>query len=57
MTFHPMGPMKVRLLNEWLSERDLEKEDVVCILDDRDSVVDAWRAAGFRCWQVKPGGY
>lgn len=33
------------------------KEAILCILEDRDKVVDAWRNAGFNCWQVRPGGY
>ena len=27
-------------------------EDVLCILDDRQGVVDMWRQEGFRCLQV-----
>lgn len=39
-----------------LLERFL-KESILFILEDRDKVVDAWRNAGFNCWQVRPGGY
>lgn len=27
------------------------------VLDDRDKVVEAWRNAGYNCWQVRHGGY
>ena len=30
----------------------LTPEDVLCVLDDRQCVVDMWRANGFRCLQV-----
>ena len=31
--------------------------DVVCVLDDRDQVVAAWREMGLTCLQVAPGAF
>lgn len=33
------------------------REDVVFVLEDRKRVVDAWRKAGFTCFQVAPGEF
>ena len=33
-------------------ELDLTPDDVLCVLDDRQCVVDMWRENGFRCLQV-----
>ena len=30
---------------------------VLAVLEDRQRVVDAWRAAGYRCLQVAPGNF
>jgi hypothetical protein len=37
---------------EMMYEYKFTPEDVLCILDDRQSVVDMWRQNGFRCLQV-----
>lgn len=37
---------------EMMYELKITTEDVLCILDDRQSVVDMWRQEGFRCLQV-----
>jgi hypothetical protein len=37
---------------EMLQARLFSKDDVLCILDDRQSVVDMWRENGFRVMQV-----
>lgn len=31
--------------------------DVVCVLDDRQRVVDMWREIGLKCLQVQPGDF
>lgn len=31
--------------------------DVLCVLDDRNSVVDMWREVGLTCLQVAPGDF
>ena len=38
---------------EMVQELGLTPDDVLCILDDRQCVVDMWRANGFRCLQVE----
>ena len=37
---------------EMVRELGLTPDDVLCVLDDRQCVVDMWRANGFRCLQV-----
>jgi predicted kinase len=34
-----------------------DRYDVVCVLDDRDQVVEAWRSLGLTCLQVAPGNF
>jgi hypothetical protein len=31
--------------------------DILCVLDDRNSVVDMWREIGLTCLQVAPGDF
>jgi FMN phosphatase YigB (HAD superfamily) len=50
--FTPDAELKPRMLLERFPQ-----ESILFILEDRDKVVDAWRNAGFNCWQVRPGGY
>ena len=33
------------------------QERVAFILEDRDRMVEAWRSAGFNCWQVRQGTF
>jgi FMN phosphatase YigB (HAD superfamily) len=49
--------LKLRLLDEFFGSREKALESVLMILDDRDKVVQAFRDAGFRCWQVQAGSY
>jgi len=37
---------------EMVRELGLTPDDVLCVLDDRQCVVDMWRENGFRCLQV-----
>ena len=46
--FRPETEVKL----EMVRELGLTPDDVLCILDDRQCVVDMWRANGFRCLQV-----
>jgi len=41
----------------WAKEFGLTPTNTLFVLEDRQRVVDAWRAAGFRCFQVAPGGF
>jgi hypothetical protein len=36
---------------------NLTPKNVLFVLEDRQRVVDAWRAAGFTCFQVAPGQF
>lgn len=44
------------LKRRWLDEYNLRNR-VVAIFDDRQKVVDMWRAEGLVCFQVAPGGF
>ena len=33
------------------------REDVLCVFDDRDQVVNLWRSLGLRCYQVAKGNF
>jgi hypothetical protein len=32
-------------------------DDIVCVFDDRQKVVDMWRDMGLTCMQVAPGNF
>ena len=54
-TKHPFKFMDDRKLKlQWLDEMEW-KDDVVCVYDDRQKVVDMWREIGLTCMQVAPG--
>lgn len=42
---------------KWATEFGFTPESVWFILEDRDRVVEAWRAAGYLCLQVAKGDY
>lgn len=41
----------------WAKDLLLTPENTLFVLEDRDRVVAAWRAKGFRCFQVAPGNF
>lgn len=41
----------------WLREGLIVQDNVLCVFDDRDRVVKAWRDAGLPCLQVAPGDF
>jgi hypothetical protein len=41
----------------WLSDGSIPRERVLLALDDRNRVVQAWRAAGIPCLQVAEGDF
>lgn len=43
--------------NELFEERVAPHYNVLFTLDDRDRVVDMWRAKGIKCLQVAPGDF
>lgn len=49
--------LKPRLVAEFFGSMEKALEKVVFILDDRDGVVESFRNAGFKCWQVAVGSY
>lgn len=49
--------LKPRMLIDYFSNIDNAKKRVICILDDREKVVNAFRELGFPCWQVRPERY
>lgn len=49
--------LKVQMVDEYFGGREGALEKVVMVLDDRDRVVEAFRNAGFICWQVAAGAY
>jgi uncharacterized HAD superfamily protein len=34
-----------------------DEYDILCVLDDRQQVVDMWREIGLKCLQVQPGDF
>lgn len=65
--FSKAADLKIRLLSEWLlgeedgtpiaMAMDIARERVKFALDDREKVIDAYRAFGIPCWQVRAGVY
>jgi len=49
--------LKLKIVDEFFRSRDAAVDSVFLILDDRDQVVQAYRDAGFKCWQVNAGEY
>lgn len=49
--------LKVSMVDEFFGGREAALESVLVVLDDRDKVVQAWRDAGHKCWQVEVGSY
>jgi len=46
------------LKKQWLLEKYPNyKEDILCVFDDRDKVVDMWRSLKVTCFQVAPGNF
>jgi hypothetical protein len=43
------------LKRQWITEYDLSQ--ILCVLDDRQKVVDMWRSLGLTCFQVAPGDF
>lgn len=49
--------VKLEMIAERFGSLAHALDRVAFILEDRDSVVAAYRGVGFDCWQVKPAGY
>ena len=46
-----------KLKQNWLDQLFPNKNDILCIFDDRDKVVKMWRDNGLTCMQVAPGNF
>jgi hypothetical protein len=46
-----------KLKQGWLDDLFPDKNDILCIFDDRDKVVKMWRDNGLTCMQVAPGDF
>ena len=44
-----------KLKQLWLDDLFPNNDDILCVFDDRNKVVDMWRANGITCMQVAPG--
>ena len=48
--------IKVNILH-WLDDIFPDKNDIFAVFDDRQQVVDMWRANGLTCFQVAEGDF
>ena len=49
---------KDSIIKEEIYENQIEGQyNVLCVLDDRDQVVEFWRSRGLTCFQVAPGAF
>jgi|TARA_B110000967_G_C18854403_1_gene546360 hypothetical protein len=46
-----------KLKQQWLEDLFPNKDDILCVFDDRDKVVQMWRDNGLTCMQVAPGEF
>ena len=46
-----------KLKQHWLDQLFPIKEDIMCVFDDRNKVVEMWRRNGISCFQVAPGEF
>lgn len=49
--------LKQELMKKAQKELNFDKDDVLCIFDDRSKVVEMWRDLGYTCFQVRKGDY
>ena len=49
--------LKPALLEGFFGGKQATLDNVKFVLDDRDSVVEAWRNYGLVCWQVRQGSF
>lgn len=45
------------LKKKWLDDLFPNTDDILCVFDDRDKVVQMWRDNGISCFQVAPGDF
>jgi len=49
--------MPDEILKYKMIEQHADRDDVLCVYDDRTKVVDMWRSVGLTCFQVAPGDF
>lgn len=49
--------VKIALLEKLFGDKETVLSSVICVLEDRDKMVEAYRNYGLSCWQVRAGGY
>jgi hypothetical protein len=45
------------ILKKQMLDDHVDIDDVFCVVDDRQKVVDMWREIGLTCFQVAPGNF
>lgn len=55
--YSPTAAWKLKALEEIFETKEAVLANVVLVLEDRDSMVEAFRNYGLPCWQVRSGGY
>jgi hypothetical protein len=45
------------IIKQEIFENNFNKEDILCVIDDRQRVVDMWRSLGLVCLQVDHGNF
>jgi hypothetical protein len=55
--YRPDHELKLELLARHFGSLDVARREVWVILEDRTKVVEAYRNAGFNCWQVRETTY
>lgn len=55
--YSPDHELKIAMVEDFFGGHQKAIDNVFLILDDRDKVVEAWRNAGYDCWQVAAGSY
>lgn len=64
----PYDHLTMREIDDYTPDEDLKKkwllehypsyqEDIICVFDDRDKVVNMWRSLGLACFQVADGSF
>lgn len=55
--YTPDYVFKPKMLEQIMEKLHLSKDDILCVLEDRQSVVDMWRENGYVCFQVAGGNF
>lgn len=55
--YSPDEKLKFEMLETAKKELNFSQEDILCVFDDRNKVVDMWRKNGLTCFQVAEGNF